>query len=134
MCTRLLLAYAAIAQMIPQRNEYLSNQRAQNVYDALVNKFGVSPKSLKIVPRKGQSVPFDNARLTGYRSSSKSSVRIFCKRLSGFRTPFFTRGWVSRVFSAARGVSLYGLRSVSSALTVTKLADMTMNIRSKQTV
>ena len=30
---------------------------------SLVNKFGVSPKSLKIVPRKGQSVPFDNAVL-----------------------------------------------------------------------
>ena len=28
-----------------------------------MNKFGVSPKSLKIVPRKGQSVPFDNAVL-----------------------------------------------------------------------
>ena len=58
-----ITGYADTQTGTPQRNEYLSNQRAQNVYDALVNKFGVSPKSLKIVPRKGQSVPFDNAVL-----------------------------------------------------------------------
>jgi hypothetical protein len=44
---------------------------------------------------------------------------------------FFTRGWVSRVFSAARGVSLYGFCGRFFLLTVTKLADMTMNISSK---
>ena len=55
-----ITGYADTQTGTPQRNEYLSNQRAQNVYDALVNKFGVS---LKIVPRKGQSVPFDNTVL-----------------------------------------------------------------------
>ena len=86
-----ITGYADTQTGTPQRNEYLSNQRAQNVYDALVNKFGVSPKSLKIVPRKGQSVPFDNAVLDRVSIVESSSVRSFGKRLSGFRTTAFLR-------------------------------------------
>ncbi len=41
-----------------KRNQQLSEMRAQAVYDALVNKFGVNPKQLKIVANGSEKEPF----------------------------------------------------------------------------
>ena len=68
---------------------------------------------------------------TGYRSSSSRRSESFASGCPETGQPLFYARSVSRVFSAARGVSLYGFCGRFFLLTVTKLADMTMNISSK---
>lgn len=43
----------------PKRNQQLSQERADNVYDILVNKFGVNPSQLQVVAKGASDEPFD---------------------------------------------------------------------------
>ena len=40
-------------------NQKLSEQRAKNVYDALVNKFGVNPSQLEIIAKGDTNEPYN---------------------------------------------------------------------------